>query len=201
MSLSMKQQKVLDFIRKYCRDQGYPPSVREICTGLNLKSTSTAHGYLERLERKGFIRRDPARPRAIELLEDSNAMRAAAAVPVLGQVAAGEPLFAQENIEDYVCLPMDFFRCNGDDTFILRIHGESMINAGIFDGDHIVVKRAQTAENGEIVVALMDDDATCKRFFKEGEYIRLQPENDLMEPIIVKEALILGKVVGLLRRY
>ncbi len=201
MSLSVKQQRVLDFLRQYSRDQGYPPSVREICTGLNLKSTSTAHGYLERLERKGYIRRDPARPRAIELLEDRNAFRDAAAIPIVGQVAAGEPLFAQENIEDYVCLPMGFFHCSEEDTFILRIHGQSMINAGIFDGDHIVVKRTQTAENGEIVVAMMDDDATCKRFFKEGQYIRLQPENDLMDPIIVTDAAILGKVIGLLRKY
>lgn len=201
MSLSVKQQKVLDFIRQYCRDQGYPPSVREICTGLNLKSTSTAHGYLERLERKGYIRRDPARPRAIELLEDRNKLRDAGSIPIVGQVAAGEPVFAEENIEDYVCLPMGFFNCNEDDTFILRINGQSMINAGIYDGDHIVVKRTQTAENGEIVVALVDDDATCKRFFKEGHYIRLQPENDMMEPIIVSQAVILGKVVGLLRRY
>ncbi len=201
MNLSNKQQKVLDFIRHYNREQGYPPSVREICVGLNLKSTSTAHGYLERLERKGFIRRDPSRPRAIELLEDRETMRDSISIPIIGQVAAGEPLFAQEHIEDYVRLPIDFFRLGEDDTFVLRIHGQSMINAGILDGDHIVVERTQSAHNGEIVVALVGDDATCKRYFRESDHIRLQPENDAMDPIIVRDVSILGKVVGLLRKY
>jgi len=201
MSLSAKQQKVLDFIRHYNREQGYPPSVREICVGLSLKSTSTAHGYLERLERKGFIRRDPSRPRAIELLEDRDTFRDVVAIPIIGQVAAGEPLFASENIEDYVRLPLDFFHFTEEETFVLRIHGQSMINAGILDGDHIVVERAQTAHNGEIVVALVGEDATCKRYYKEDGYIRLQPENDLMEPILVRDVSILGKVVGLLRKY
>jgi repressor LexA len=201
MSLSVKQQKVLDFIRQYNREQGYPPSVREICVGLALKSTSTAHGYLERLERKGLIRRDPSRPRAIELLEDRSALREVAPIPVIGRVAAGEPVFAQENIEDTLFLPLDFFRCDERETFILRINGQSMINAGIFDGDHIIVRRTQTAENGEIVVALLGDDATCKRYYKENGHFRLQPENDYMEPIIVDDVAILGRVVGLLRRY
>ena len=201
MNLSNKQQKVLDFIRHYNREQGYPPSVREICVGLNLKSTSTAHGYLERLERKGFIRRDPSRPRAIELLEDRETMRDSISIPIIGQVAAGEPLFAQEHIEDYVRLPIDFFHLSEDETFVLRIHGQSMINAGILDGDHIVVERTQSAHNGEIVVALVGDDATCKRYFRETDHIRLQPENDTMDPIIVRDVSILGRVVGLLRKY
>ena len=201
MNLSTKQQKVLDFIRHYNREQGYPPSVREICIGLSLKSTSTAHGYLERLERKGFIRRDPSRPRAIELLEDRDTFRDAISIPILGQVAAGAPLFAQEHIEDYVRLPLDFFHFTEDETFVLRIHGQSMINAGILDGDHIVVERVQTANNGEIVVALLGEDATCKRYFMENDHVRLQPENDMMDPIIVRDVSILGKVIGLLRKY
>jgi repressor LexA len=201
MSLSVKQQKVLEFIRQYNRDQGYPPSVREICVGLHLKSTSTAHGYLERLERKGFIRRDPSRPRAIELIEDRSAMRDVIGVPVVGRVAAGEPLYADENIEDTLYLPLDFFRCADKETFVLRISGLSMVNAGILDGDHILVERVQTAQNGEIVVALLGEDATCKRFYKENGHFRLQPENDHMDPIIVPEVAILGKVVGLIRKY
>lgn len=201
MSLSVKQQRVLDFIRQYNRDQGYPPSVREICQGLNLKSTSTAHGYLERLEKRGFIRRDPSRPRAIELLEDAQVRRGTVSLPVIGQVAAGQPILAEQNIEEYIPLPSQFFHCDENESFMLRIHGESMINIGIFDGDHIVVRRTQTAENGDIVIALLDDEATCKRYFKEDGHFRLQPENDHMAPIIVDEVMILGKVIGLIRQY
>ena len=201
MSLSVKQQRVLDFIRQYNRDQGYPPSVREICQGLNLKSTSTAHGYLERLEKRGFIRRDPSRPRAIELLEDAQVRRGTVSLPVIGQVAAGQPILAEQNIEEYIPLPSQFFHCDETESFMLRIHGESMINIGIFDGDHIVVRRTQTAENGDIVIALLDDEATCKRYFKEDGHFRLQPENDHMAPIIVDEVMILGKVIGLIRQY
>ncbi len=201
MSLSVKQQRVLDFIRQYNRDQGYPPSVREICQGLNLKSTSTAHGYLERLEKRGFIRRDPSRPRAIELLEDAQVRRGTVSLPVIGQVAAGQPILAEQNIEEYIPLPSQFFHCDENESFMLRIHGESMINIGIFDGDHIVVRRTQTAENGDIVIALIDDEATCKRYFKEDGHFRLQPENDHMAPIIVDEVMILGKVIGLIRQY
>lgn len=201
LSLSVKQQRVLDFIRQYNRDQGYPPSVREICQGLNLKSTSTAHGYLERLEKRGFIRRDPSRPRAIELLEDAQARRGMVSLPVVGQVAAGQPILAEQNIEEYIPLPSDFFHCDKNESFMLRIHGESMVNVGILDGDHIVVRRTQTAQNGDIVIALIGEEATCKRYFKETDHFRLQPENDHMAPIIVEEVVILGKVIGLIRQY
>ena len=210
--LSQKQRQILDFIIQQQAQRGYPPSVREICEAANLSSTSTVHGHLERLERKGYIRRDPTKPRAIEILyhpeqevlpEDmSNEVPPAevAQVPVIGRVTAGEPILAVENIEDHFPLPLSVLGDEPEKDFMLRVRGESMINAGILDGDYILVHQQSSARNGEIVVALIDDSATVKRFFREKEFIRLQPENDYMAPIYVKEASVLGRVIGVYRR-
>ncbi len=214
-SLSSKQKQILDFIIRKQSEKGYPPSVREICEAANLSSTSTVHGHLERLERKGYIRRDPTKPRAIEILvrpEDSalpenlpepefdEAPPAdVAQVPVIGRVAAGQPILASENLESRFPLPLDLLGSEPEKCFMLHVKGESMINAGILDGDLIVVHQQNIAQNGQIVVALIDDSATVKRYFREKDFIRLQPENDLMEPIYVKDASILGKVIGVFR--
>lgn len=214
--LSTKQQQILNFIIQQQAQRGYPPSVREICEAANLSSTSTVHGHLERLERKGLIRRDPTKPRAIEILYHPEAEKLpdeeavpdfnetppveVAQIPIIGKVTAGEPILAVENIEDHFVLPLDILGDDPDKVFMLHVRGESMINAGIYDGDLILVRQQNTAHNGEIVVALIDDSATVKRFFREKEFIRLQPENDLMEPIYVKDASILGKVIGIYRR-
>jgi repressor LexA len=194
-----KQSEILDFIKKEIYDKGYPPSVREICGAVGLKSTSTVHGHLERLERKGLIRRDPTKPRAIEILDEFQAKREMINVPVIGNVTAGQPILAVENIEDVFPIPVDFIKSNRQ-TLILRVHGESMIEAGILDGDFLIVEQKSTAENGDIIVALLDDEATVKTFYKEDGYIRLQPQNSMMDPIIVKDVRILGKVIGLFRR-
>lgn len=198
--LSGKQLEVLEFIKSELFKKGYPPSVREICEAVGLKSTSTVHGHLERLERKGLIRRDPTKPRAIEVLDCSplSIARDMVEVPIVGKVTAGQPILAVENIEDTFPLPADFLR--GDDSFILTVRGESMIEAGILDGDYVVVKQQNYANNGDIVVALIEDEATVKRFYKEKDHIRLQPENSLMEPILVQQVTILGKVTGVFRR-
>lgn len=198
--LSGKQLEVLEFIKSELFKKGYPPSVREICEAVGLKSTSTVHGHLERLERKGLIRRDPTKPRAIEVLDSSplSIARDMVEVPIVGKVTAGQPILAVENIEDTFPLPADFLR--GDDNFILTVRGESMIEAGILDGDYVVVKQQNYANNGDIVVALIEDEATVKRFYKEKDHIRLQPENSLMEPILVQQVTILGKVTGVFRR-
>jgi repressor LexA len=198
--LSGKQLEVLEFIKSELFKKGYPPSVREICEAVGLKSTSTVHGHLERLERKGLIRRDPTKPRAIEVLDSSplSIARDMVDVPIVGKVTAGQPILAVENIEDTFPLPADFLR--GDDSFILTVRGESMIEAGILDGDYVVVKQQNYANNGDIVVALIEDEATVKRFYKEKDHIRLQPENSLMEPILVQQVTILGKVTGVFRR-
>lgn len=198
--LSGKQLEVLEFIKSELFKKGYPPSVREICEAVGLKSTSTVHGHLERLERKGLIRRDPTKPRAIEVLDCSplSIARDMVDVPIVGKVTAGQPILAVENIEDTFPLPADFLR--GDDSFILTVRGESMIEAGILDGDYVVVKQQNYANNGDIVVALIEDEATVKRFYKEKDHIRLQPENSLMEPILVQQVTILGKVTGVFRR-
>ena len=214
--LSVKQQQILDFIIQQQALRGYPPSVREICEAANLSSTSTVHGHLERLERKGFIRRDPTKPRAIEILyrpekevlpEQMNEPdfvetppAEVAQVPIIGRVTAGEPILAVENVEDYFPLPLSILGSDPENVFMLNVRGESMINAGILDGDQILVHQQSTARNGEIVVALIDDSATVKRFFREKDFIRLQPENDYMAPIYVKDASILGKVIGVYRR-
>ena len=198
--LSGKQLEVLEFIKSELYKRGYPPSVREICEAVGLKSTSTVHGHLERLERKGLIRRDPTKPRAIEVLDSSplSIVRDMVEVPIVGKVTAGQPILAVENIEDYFPLPADFLR--GNESFILTVRGESMIEAGILDGDYVVVKQQNYASNGDIVVALIGDEATVKRFYKEKDHIRLQPENSLMEPILVQDVTILGKVTGVFRR-
>lgn len=199
--LSDKQKKILEFIKNELLNRGYPPSVREICDAVGLKSTSTVHGHLERLEKKGFIRRDPTKPRAIEVIDDSftPVKREMVNVPILGRITAGQPILAVENIEDYFPIPVDYMP--NEITFMLRVEGESMVNAGIFDGDLILVKKQNYAYDRDIVAALIDDEVTVKRYFKEEDHIRLQPENDFMSPIIVDNVYVLGKVVGLFRRF
>lgn len=197
--ITAKQQEILDYIKETILKKGYPPSVREICEAVSLKSTSSVHSHLETLERNGYIRRDPTKPRTIEILDDVFGLtrREMVQVPIIGTVAAGEPLLAEEHIEDYFAIPAEMLP--NEQTFMLHVRGESMINAGIFDGDQVIVTQTNTARNGEIVVALIEDSATVKRFFKEDGHYRLQPENDAMEPIIVNEVEILGKVIGLFR--
>ncbi|MGI6200759.1 MAG: transcriptional repressor LexA [Christensenellales bacterium] len=198
--LGEKQQQILNYIKEEIQAKGYPPSVREICEAVHLKSTSTVHGHLARLERNGYIRRDPTKPRAIEVLDAaySGGKKSVVQVPVVGKVTAGQPILAIENIEDSFPLSVDFVR-DQDTAFVLHVHGESMIEAGILDGDLVVVRQQATAENGDIVVAMVEDEATVKRFYKEQGHIRLQPENPYMEPIIVPNATILGRVIGLYR--
>jgi len=197
--ITEKQKKVLEFIKKELKAKGYPPSVREICNGVGIKSTSTAHAYLERLEKNGYIRRDPIKPRAIEILDDTTYLskKEIVNIPVVGQVTAGKPILAVENIEDTFPLPAHLLP-NGD-VFMLSVKGDSMIEAGIFDGDYVIVKQQSYADNGDIVVALIDDEATVKAFYKEKDHIRLQPRNPYMAPIIVDNVIILGKVVGVFR--
>ncbi len=198
--LTGRQREILDYIRKETQSRGYPPSVREIGQAIGLSSSSTVHGHLQRLEEKGFIRRDPTKPRAIEVTGDSSGrQKRIIQVPLVGRVTAGQPILAVENIEDSFPLPYDMVRT--EDSFLLRVEGESMINAGIYDGDFVIVRRQDSAHNGEIIVALIGDEATVKRFFRETDHVRLQPENDSMEPILVRDVKVLGKVVGLLRRY
>ncbi len=199
--ITAKQLEILDYIKSEILSKGYPPAVREICEAVHLKSTSSVHSHLETLEKNGYIRRDPTKPRAIEITDDEFNLtrRELVNVPILGQIAAGEPIFAEQNIEGYFpVLPEDMPSGN---AFMLRVKGESMINVGIYDGDKILVKEQNTASNGEIVVALVEDGATVKTFYKENGHIRLQPENDTMEPIIVENVNILGRVVGLFRTY
>lgn len=201
--LSQNQIKILNFIKSQIQKQGYPPSVREICKGVNLKSTSTVHRHLERLETKGYIRKDPTKPRAIEVLDKSDdnnfPVKKTVDIPIIGSVTAGEPILAFEHIEDTFPVPIEL--AERGPLFMLKVQGESMINAGILSGDYVIVKQQNDAINGDIVVALLDDEATVKRFFKEKDCIRLQPENDAMSPILVKDAIILGKVIGLYRRF
>lgn len=197
--LTVKQEQVLEYIKDCILRRGYPPSVREIGDAVHLSSTSSVHSHLSTLEKKGYIRRDPAKPRTIEICDDNFQMvrTETAALPVVGRVAAGEPILAQENIESYFPVPTECVPQG--ESFVLKVHGRSMINAGIMDGDMIMVHACCTAENGDIVVALIDDSATVKRFYKEDHYIRLQPENDEMEPILVENCQILGKVFGVYR--
>ncbi|WP_432628279.1 transcriptional repressor LexA [Brotaphodocola sp.] len=199
--ISQKQQEILDYIKTCILKKGYPPAVREICEAVHLKSTSSVHSHLETLEKNGYIRRDPTKPRAIEVLDNqfSTQRREVVQVPIIGTVAAGQPILAEQNIEEYFPIPSEYLP-GGGQVFILRVKGESMINAGIFNGDQVIVQQTNTAENGDIVVALLDDSATVKRFYRENGHYRLQPENDTMEPIIVSNVQILGKVVGLFRR-
>ena len=192
------QQRILDFIKSEIQQKGYPPSVREIANAVGLKSTSTVHGHLQRLEKRGLLHRDAMKPRAMEVVGDPNFVRSGTtAVPVIGRVTAGLPILAEENLEDYVALP-DVMLVDGE-HFILLVRGDSMIEAGILDGDYIIVRRQQEANNGDIVVAMIDDSATVKRFYKENGHFRLQPENSAMEPIYADEVTVLGKVISLYR--
>ncbi|MFG6349432.1 MAG: transcriptional repressor LexA [Lachnospiraceae bacterium] len=199
--ITAKQQEILEYIKSEIVNKGYPPAVREICGAVHLKSTSSVHSHLETLEKNGFIRRDPTKPRAIEIIDDdfNLSRREIISVPVIGSVAAGEPIFADQNIESYMpVLPEDM---PDGQAFMLRVKGESMVNAGIFDGDRVLVKKQESAENGDIIVALVEDAATVKTFYKEDGHFRLQPENDTMQPIILDDVTVLGKVTGLFRIY
>ncbi|MBQ3036324.1 MAG: transcriptional repressor LexA [Lachnospiraceae bacterium] len=209
--ISAKQREILEFIKSEILQRGYPPAVREICEAVHLKSTSSVHSHLETLEKNGYIRRDPTKPRAIEIMDDdfqsvrlgsaeniSNAISTEMVnIPIVGTVAAGQPILAQENIESY--FPMPVHMVPNAETFVLKVKGDSMINVGIYDGDSIFVEKCETARNGDMVVALVEDSATVKTFYKENGHYRLQPENDSMEPIIVEECQVLGKVFGVFR--
>ena len=197
-SSDQNQQKILEFIRREIETKGYPPSVREICAAVGLKSTSSVHAHLNSLEKQGVIRRDATKPRALELLE--NPVPRGRSVPLVGKVTAGTPILAVENIEDYLVLPQDLSG-RDDELFALRVQGESMIEAGILDGDVVVVRRQEFAENGEIVVAMLEDEATVKRIFYEPDRVRLQPENRHMGPIFAAEVSVLGRVAALIRRF
>lgn len=198
--ITKKQTEILECIKKGILNSGYPPTVREICAEVNLRSTSSVHSHLETLEKNGYIRRDPSKPRAIEIMDDEFNLvrREMVNVPIIGRVAAGEPILADQNIENYFPIPSEYMPI-GRETFMLKVKGESMINAGIFSGDTILVQRQETAKNGDMVVALVDDSATVKTFYKEDGYFRLQPENDTMDPIILDHVEILGKVFGVFR--
>ena len=197
--ITEKQSQILEYIKSEILNKGYPPSVRDICQAVNLKSTSSVHSHLETLEKNGYIRRDPTKPRTIEIIDDNFNLvrREVVNVPMVGTVAAGQPILAIENIDNYFPIPSEYMP--NEETFMLKVKGESMINAGILDGDNILVKRQNTAKNGDMVVALVDDSATVKTFYKENGYIRLQPENDYMDPIILPDVEIIGKVFGVFR--
>ena len=197
--ISKKQSEILEYIKEQILEKGYPPAVREICEAVHLKSTSSVHAHLETLEKNGYIRRDPTKPRAIEICDDSFQLvrNEMTSIPIIGTVAAGQPILAAENIEGYFPVPVDMVP--NAETFILKVKGDSMINAGIFSGDQIFVERTNVARNGDMVVALVDDSATVKTFYKENGHYRLQPENATMDPIIADKVQILGKVIGLLR--
>ena len=197
--ISDKQREILEYIKAEILNKGYPPAVREICEAVKLKSTSSVHAHLETLEKNGQSRRDPTKPRAIEIVDENFNLtrREMVNVPIVGRVAAGEPILAVENIENYFPIPAEFMP--NEQTFILQVQGESMVNAGILDGDYILVEQQTTANDGDMVVALVDDSATVKTFYKENGYYRLQPENDFMEPIIVSDVMIMGKVIGTFR--
>ncbi|NLP15950.1 MAG: transcriptional repressor LexA [Clostridiales bacterium] len=197
--ISNKQKEILEYLKSQIINKGYPPSVREICEAVKLKSTSSVHSHLETLEKNGYIRRDPSKPRAIEIIDDEFNLtrRELVNVPIVGTITAGQPILAVENIDSYFPIPSEFMP--NSDTFMLKVKGDSMINAGIFDGDKILIQKQSHAKNGDYVVALIDDEVTVKTFYKESGYIRLQPENNAMEPIIVQDVQILGIVIGLFR--
>lgn len=197
--ISDKQKEILEYMKNEILNKGYPPTVRDICEAVHLKSTSSVHAHLETLEKNGYIKRDPTKPRAIEIIDDNFNLtrREVVNVPIVGRVAAGEPILAVENVDSYFPVPAEYMP--NAQAFMLKVKGESMINAGIFDGDNILVEKQSTARNGDMVVALVDDSATVKTFYKEGDHIRLQPENDNMDPIIVPDCEILGKVFGVFR--
>ena len=200
-NITPKQKEILEYIKDQILTRGFPPAVREICEAVNLKSTSSVHSHLETLEKNGYIRRDPTKPRAIEILDDNFNLtrREMVNIPIIGRVAAGEPLLAEQNIEDYFPIPVEYMP--NKQTFMLQVQGESMINAGILSGDYVIVEQTPSAENGEQVVALIEDGATVKTFYREEGIIRLQPENDTMDPIILTDVTILGKVIGVIRMY
>ena len=197
--ITAKQQEILEYIKEQQLTRGYPPAVREICDAVNLRSTSSVHAHLQTLERNGYIRRDPTTPRAIEIIDEDFCLtrREMANVPIVGRVAAGEPILAEQNIEAYFPIPADMLP--NTEVFMLNVHGDSMINIGILDGDQVIVAKEDTARNGDIVVALVEDSATVKRFYKENGHYRLQPENDTMDPIIVDHVEVVGKVIGVFR--
>jgi repressor LexA len=195
-----KQSEIYDFLKTYTGTKGYPPSVREICEAVSLRSTSTVHGHLKRLEKKGMIKRDPSKPRALEIAELSAPKKEMINVPIVGKITAGLPILATENIEHTFPIPLDYIK-HDNELFMLRVSGQSMINVGIRDNDLAIIESSQNAINGDIVVALIDDSATIKRFFKEKDHIRLQPENDTMDPILVDNCKILGKLVGIFRSF
>jgi len=199
LNLTKRQQEIFDFIKRYGSDHGYPPTVRDIGKAIGLTSSSTVHAHLANLEKVGLLRRDPSKPRAIELLVDkAREVVSPSGLPLVGQVAAGRPVLAEENIEDYVSVPE--IAGGGDGEFVLEVRGDSMIDAGILQGDHVVVRRQDTAADGEIVVALVGEEATVKRFFRESDHVRLQPENAAMEPIRSRDVTLLGRVVGVCRQ-
>ena len=197
-TLNVQEKRVFDYLKEQIREKGYPPSIREICAALNFKSTSSVHQYIARLAEKGYIDKGDLKTRAIKIVGDEPTI----SIPIVGKVAAGEPILAQENIEDYFSIGESFFSQSDlkNETFVLKVQGESMINAGINNGDYIIVSKENTARNGQIVVAMIDGNATVKTFYKEKDHVRLQPENDTMETIIVKDVPIVGKVVGLFRK-
>lgn len=197
--MSAKQREILVYIKSQILAKGYPPAVREICEAVHLRSTSSVHSHLETLEKNGYIRKDPTKPRAIEIVDDEFALsrREVVNIPMVGMVTAGQPILAVENIEGYFPIPIELMP--NHETFMLKVRGDSMINAGIYNGDQVIVQRQANAVNGDIVVALVNDEATVKTFYKEKDHYRLQPENDSLEPIIVSQVEILGKVIGLVR--
>ena len=197
--LNDKQLLIYEFLKDFTSENGYPPTVREICKAVGLKSTSSVHGHLKQLEKEGLIKRDPTKPRALEIV-DSVVKKEMINVPIIGRVTAGLPILANENIEDSFPLPLDYVKHNND-LFMLKISGSSMIKAGILDGDFAIIERTQTASNGDKIVALIENEATLKTFYRENDHIRLQPENDEMEPIIVDNCSILGKLIGIYRTY
>jgi repressor LexA len=199
LNLTKRQQEIFDFIKRYGSEHGYPPTVRDIGKAIGLTSSSTVHAHLANLEKVGLLRRDPSKPRALEVLVDkAKEVVAPSGLPVVGQVAAGQPVLAEENIEEYV--PVPGIAGGADGEFLLEVRGDSMIDAGILEGDHVVVRRQDTAADGEIVVALVGEEATVKRFFRENDHVRLQPENAAMEPIRSRDVQVLGRVVGLCRQ-
>jgi repressor LexA len=199
LNLTNRQQEIFDYVKRYAREHGYPPTVRDIGKAIGLTSSSTVHAHLANLEKLGLLRRDPTKPRAIEVLADkAKAAAAPPGLPLVGQVAAGQPVLAEENIEEYVAVPP--IAGGEEGHFVLRVKGDSMKDVGIYEGDHVVVHQQETARNGEIVVALVGDEATVKRFFRERDHVRLQPENDAVEPIRSRDVQVLGRVVGVFRR-
>jgi repressor LexA len=197
--LTKRQQEIFDFVKRYAGEHGYPPTVRDIGKAIGLTSSSTVHAHLSNLEKLGVLRRDPTKPRAIEVLVGkAKAVVGPSGLPVVGQVAAGQPVLAEENIEEYVEVPS--FAGGEEGEFVLRVKGDSMKDVGIYEGDHVIVRRQDTAANGEIVVALVGEEATVKRFFREDDHVRLQPENAALEPIRSRDVQVLGRVVGVCRR-